>query len=183
MKRNKKRSKSKKDKVINNLEVQDVENLNKPEESKEPKKVKKDKPSKNPVVLENKSETAMVRGNSTTNEVTAEKTGLLRFKKVGAGVFRHKGRIYKENEVFYSRFEDIPKAFLNQIICLDPKELIVLKKKGLKQQEEVKKNYAVFTKIATNGGLFNIINTSGKLMNEEPLSEKDAEKMLKILNP
>lgn len=119
------------------------------------------------------------RGKAIKEQKTTKETGLLRFRKVGAGVFRHQGHIYKENEVFYSTFEAIPKAFRNQVICLDQKELIASKKVT---GEDIKEDFSTFIKVKTTGGLYNIINNSGKVMNEEPLTEEAADKLVTILN-
>lgn len=116
-------------------------------------------------------------------EKKVKTTGLLRFRKVGAGVFRHQGHIYKENEMFLAKFKDIPKAFLNQIVCLEPEKLVALKEGKEEIVSKTKPDRSIFSKQATNGGLFNIVNNLGKLMNEAPLSEEEAESMLDILNP
>lgn len=107
-----------------------------------------------------------------------QESGLLRFRKIGSGVFRMNGRIIKPNEEFYAHFDQIPKAFRNVIICLDEKELIAIQSGAI----GLKRDKAKFEIKQVLPNQWNVINSTGKVMNETPLTEEEAIKLADILS-
>lgn len=107
-----------------------------------------------------------------------EGPAILTWKKIGGGSLRLRNRIIKPGEVFQAALTDIPKAFMDCLICMDPDDLA-------KEEEIV---YAAdknipdqFSLIEVGNELWDVINKEGKAINEEPLLKEDAEALLNTL--
>ncbi len=103
----------------------------------------------------------------------------LRWKKIGGGSFRmgksSGGRLIKPGQTFTAYDHDIPMGFRDTIILLDP---------ASEKEAEVpvvveKPEYTVKHR---SGGYYNILDSNGKVMNEEAIKGKeDAEKFIEDL--
>jgi len=93
--------------------------------------------------------------------------GRIRWKKVGGGSLHLKNRIIKPGQVFLAYPHEIPEAFRDNIIAIDklPEEKPVI---GVK---------ATFTIEKKVGQYYNVVNSSGKVMNEKGLKIEEAEKL------
>lgn len=93
--------------------------------------------------------------------------GLLRWKKITGGVhvLADKTQV-KKGDIFLAKAEDIPKSFASSFECLD----IIPEKTDPGMKLTVK---------AAGGNKWNIVNTiTGEVINEKPLSAKDAKTFL-----
>jgi hypothetical protein len=101
---------------------------------------------------------------------------LLRWRKTGGGSLRLAGRIIKPGQSFTAYLDEIPKAFIQSLECLD-KEL-------LKEQSEAKPvaREIQFTVRNYKGNLFDVVNKQGKAINLEKLTEQDAQNLCNVLN-
>jgi hypothetical protein len=103
----------------------------------------------------------------------------IQWKKTGGGSFRAvldgRRRIIKPGEVFRARIEEIPLAFRDVIIPLDPQ---VLKK----AEEPIPVEQSNYTIVTRSPGWFNVVRESdGKVMNENALRKEDAETLIESL--
>lgn len=111
------------------------------------------------------------------------------FVKNGKGMLRLKdGQVIKGGEEFIANPDDIPEAFRDTITLLNqPKQT----KKTFKETGVVEDKKPVYKKVQVRPEvgdekglpLFNIVDKQGKVVNEEPVSEEDADQLLKELNP
>lgn len=101
---------------------------------------------------------------------------LIRWRKTGGGSLRLAGRIIKPGQSFTAYLDEIPKAFIQSLECLD-KEL-------LKEQSETKPvaREIQFTVRNYKGNLFDVVNKQGKPINLEKLSAQDAQNLCNVLN-
>lgn len=101
---------------------------------------------------------------------------LIRWRKTGGGSLRLAGRIIKPGQSFTAYLDEIPKAFIQSLECLD-KEL-------LKEQSEAKPvaREIQFTVRNYKGNLFDVVNKQGKPINLEKLSAQDAQNLCNVLN-
>jgi hypothetical protein len=105
----------------------------------------------------------------------------LRWQKVGGGSLRITlsgiKKIIKPNEKFEAYLDEIPKAFKDQIIPLQPLPESV-------NAPVVKSIPVVYTiePIDSEGLLFNIIDSQGKVFNETPLDEETAKQFVKDIS-
>jgi hypothetical protein len=96
----------------------------------------------------------------------------IRWKKVGGGSFLLNNRYIKPNQVFTAYPEEIPKQFRDVVIPLD---------------KEVAEDSLAKAKPSTNYTLqetpdgWNIIDSQGKQLNENSMSEEAANRILKTL--
>lgn len=98
----------------------------------------------------------------------------LHWKKIGGGTLRLKNQIIKPNQSFYAALEEIPKAFLDRLICLDDSKLEEIK---IQAKKEAQTPEVLYTIKKTNKGLFNVVNAGGKAINESGLSKEQAEEL------
>lgn len=103
----------------------------------------------------------------------------LKWKKIGGGSLRFGNRIIKPNEIFEATLEEIPEAFRDTLICLEPEALQELQEM---KEADMEINVDSFL-IQSNGDkTFNVINAeSKKPINKLPLSETSAQALLKSL--
>jgi len=98
---------------------------------------------------------------------------LIRWEKIGGGSLLLQNRWIKPREKFWAAREDIPDAFLNSLRPLTdiPEE---------KKPENLKIDLDF--KVEPKGkGWFDVVNASGKKMNEKSLRIDDANELLKSL--
>jgi len=93
-------------------------------------------------------------------------------------------RYVRSGEIFEARVEDIPEAFRDTVIPLNP---VLLKEAVEKKEEEileiVKKtsnNYSIRPR--ATGTWVDVVDMNGKKINEKALKLSDAEGLLKKLN-
>lgn len=117
--------------------------------------------------------------------VSNEKYELKRWRKIGGGHLRFGGHIVKPNEVFWAAEEDLPKAFMDLFEPLSiekvqntpPKRTRT--KADEKPKQEVKEPEFEIVK-NEDGKTYNIVNAeTKKVINENPLTKKEADKLLK----
>ncbi len=114
--------------------------------------------------------------NAPDSELRAEENPELkpRWKKIGGGSFRmSSGRIIKQNQVFRANKEEIPMGFRDVVILLDDEVLDDPTMTAVEMKYEVKPK---------GGGWFDIVNASGKKMNEKSLRFQDAQKFAEALS-
>lgn len=113
-----------------------------------------------------------------------KKTKTRQFKKIGGGSFRLKnGKIIKPNQIFSTDPNEIPEAFSDSVIPLDPKEEV--------QEDDTKEEATEETTEETNprfeilhqgSGWYNVVNTaSGKAANSKKLRADAAQELLEEL--
>lgn len=99
-----------------------------------------------------------------------KKENKVRYKKIGGGTFRLLGgKIVKPNEKFWTKPEDIPKAFENALEILDalPKE-----------KKAPAKNPTPFEKQPRGNGWWDVVDVEGKAMNDKALKEDEADTLV-----
>ena len=101
---------------------------------------------------------------------------MFRMKKIGGGGLHLHNRIIKPGQVFIGRIEEIPKVFMNTILVMEQVSGPV--KKGVQFSKAPK---PIYTKQITKNGLFNIVDKNGKILNEQPMTEKDADDTIRKL--
>lgn len=122
------------------------------------------------------------------NKKVPKKVDEITFRKKGAGLMRLKdGRVVKKGDVFHANPEDIPNAFRDTLEVVTEgfsKE----DQKDFKQHGTVKKKQPKFKKklvvsdASDSEELYDIVSLDGKPVNEEPLTEEEANKLLTELN-
>ena len=105
------------------------------------------------------------------------------WKKTGGGSFHVNigGRvmIIKQNQTFLARTEEIPLAFRDTVIPVDP----AAASKVVKKREEVAKKAApskYFLK-ERGGNWWDVVSEDGKVQNEKALRKPEAEELLTLL--
>ena len=106
------------------------------------------------------------------------------WKKEGGGSLhlRIDGRlaIIKPNQKFYAREEEIPVAFRDVIVAVDPVQAAKVKEK---KEEKIDKSTAPkFELQYRSGKWWDVVNEAGKVQNEKALTKGDAEELLKALS-
>jgi hypothetical protein len=116
-----------------------------------------------------KMKNEVVFGNPETKE------GLLHWQKVGGGSLRMQGRIIKPLETFWAAKEDIPQAFIKSLILMEdsPKPPTV-RRRRLKEEP-------VYKLEEKGNGWYNIVDNTGKVVNEKSLRIDDAKQLLESL--
>lgn len=95
-----------------------------------------------------------------------------RFRKTGKGSLRWGNRIIKPGQVFEAYRKDVPKAFMDTLEELDPE---IMPEKFTQKVQPAK-----FSKQAVEEG-FNIVDAHGRALNDNVLSEQEADDLLKQL--
>jgi hypothetical protein len=102
--------------------------------------------------------------------------GMSEFQKVGGGSLRLPGRIIKPNEKFLAFDHEIPKGAWNVIVRLSgtptspvPEEVPIEVKKPTYKLEH------------RGGGRYNIVDSEGKVVNENSLNKEEAQEQLDAL--
>ena len=101
---------------------------------------------------------------------------VIRWKKVGGGVFYFKNRMIKPGQVFSARPSEISKAFLDVIKPLDeikvdvPPPVIVTPTNYIVKPRGKSKTW------------FDVVDSKDKPVNEKALSKEQAEKLAKDLS-
>ncbi len=103
---------------------------------------------------------------------------VIRWKKIGGGSLRFKGRIIKPGEVFKAAESEIPKSFRDVVI---PQQDIPGTKKqpSVPQHKVVEPVYTI--KPRGKGGWYDVVDAKGKALNEKALKKEIAEKLVKDL--
>lgn len=107
----------------------------------------------------------------------------IRWKKVGGGSLRFiRNKIIKPGEVFVAKPSEIPAAFRDTVIPLDPlpKE-VVAEELVPSPAEGAPKPGAYEMKKRDTSNWYDIFDASGKKVNEKALSKEKAEEMLASL--
>jgi hypothetical protein len=105
------------------------------------------------------------------------------WKKEGGGSLRLRiaGRLtmIKPNQQFYAREEEVPDAFKDVVVVVDPEQAAKVKKVTEKKVEEASApNYALQHR---NGKWWDVVSESGKVQNEKALTKEAAEELLNTL--
>lgn len=113
-----------------------------------------------------------------TTLATAQPQGKIRWRNDGGSLRFRKNQIIKPGETFAAYPDEIPKAFRDVIIALEPIP-------DANTKPEVFVN-AIPTKYTLEPnedeeGFFDIFNGKGKKMNEKPLEEATAKQLIKDL--
>jgi hypothetical protein len=98
----------------------------------------------------------------------------LRWKKIGGGHLYWKNHIIKPGEIFLAKTEDLPKAFMDTLVCIDTD---ALKKEKERIKEEGSVTPLLYRLAEVKGGLWNVVNEKKKPINEKPLSRELAEEL------
>lgn len=113
------------------------------------------------------------------NQLTQEKE--YKWRKEGGGTFTMKNMIIKPGQEFYAKESEIPKAFRDVLIPVNPEEMTEANKAAELELEKALK--PVFT-IAPNANAttrFDVLNAEGFPVNGKPLSKPAAEKLKESL--
>jgi len=87
-----------------------------------------------------------------------------------------KGKIIKRNQRFSATIDEIPKAFRDTIIPVNPEEL-----KSVEAIPDAKVLEMDYTVKHVNSGWYNVLDSNGKVMNEAKLRKEQAEELLESL--
>jgi len=101
------------------------------------------------------------------------------FKKIGGGTMRWNNRIIKPGEKFVANPDELPKAFMPSLQCLEPEKL---KNWSAIVEKETQTPEVLYKLKKLKDGTYNIVNEQKKAINEEPLTLEEAEEMLTALN-
>jgi len=115
-------------------------------------------------------------------EDIVEKGDLLWWRLNNNKSYRHKGSIIKPGQRFQARDSEIPLAFRDVIICIDPPERVAeVRELGIKKMVAVTPDFEV--RPGKEEGKFDIVSlATGKIQNESPLEEKEAKDFCSKLN-
>lgn len=96
----------------------------------------------------------------------------LLWRKVGGGHLVFQNKMIKPGETFYAHEADLPKAFKDSLVCIEPakQEQIQIELKQLQKEQGVKFDL----KESEESGKFDVVNEYGKAINENPLAEEVA---------
>lgn len=94
---------------------------------------------------------------------------VLRWKNV-SGSLRIGNRIIKPGQIFTATEEEVPHAFRDTVLALDPLPA-----------ERVPEPTPLAYSLKKKNGLWNVVDGQGKVLNEEPLPKEQAEELLKTL--
>jgi hypothetical protein len=105
----------------------------------------------------------------------------LEWRKIGGGSLRFRGQIIKPNQRFHAHLAEIPKGFLNVLVCLDKEgfDAHILDEQNIKpviplyEMRPIHKDEKLWNVHKIDGG---------KRLNAEPLPKEKAVKLLYTLN-
>jgi len=124
------------------------------------------------------------RANSTTTPAPQEP--VIRWKKLGGGSLRIGRRIIKPGEVFKATKSEIPRAFKDMVI---PLENLPAESPEVAPQPANPPVTLVYTKVPVDNPAgrvdlkyFNVVDVKGKVLNEKPLTELKAGKLINDLS-
>jgi len=106
---------------------------------------------------------------------------LLSWKKIGGGSLHWNNRIIKPGETFEAALEDLPKAFMDTLECLEPNELQKVTEKQTRESQTIEILYKL-EEADGSEDLYNVVNEEGKAINEAPLPKESAEELLNAVN-
>lgn len=94
----------------------------------------------------------------------------IRWKKIGSGGFLFKNHHIKPGQIFTATVEEIPLAFRDVIVPIEdvPTDKLLVNPETLYKKELIE---------GTN--TYNIVSSTGKILNENPVTLEEAEKLLK----
>jgi hypothetical protein len=105
----------------------------------------------------------------------------LRWQKVGGGSLRWRNQIIKPGQVFEASLDELPKAFMDILVCLD-KDGLQKVKEGVKKETQAPEFLYHLEKDKTSKIHWNVVNEEGKAINEKPLEKALAEELLTAIN-
>lgn len=105
----------------------------------------------------------------------------LRWRKTGGGSLRWHNKIIKPGEIFLAHAEDLPKAFMDSLVCLDPIE-VQKEKKAVQEKVVAPPVLYKLEKDTKSKSHWNVVNEEGKPINETPLEKEHAEALLTSLS-
>lgn len=97
----------------------------------------------------------------------------IRWKKVGGGTFLFKNHYIKPNQIFTAYLEEIPVQFRDLVVPLDD---VISAEKSIEYDST--QNYHLEE---DESGGWNIVNSSGKKLNEVPITYEIADRILNSL--
>ncbi|MFA5935015.1 MAG: hypothetical protein WC827_03970 [Candidatus Paceibacterota bacterium] len=109
----------------------------------------------------------------------------LRWRKVGGGSLRLNldgaNRIIKPGEIFLADLEELPKAFMDTLECLDSEGLKTAAASERAKEPIVVVEYTLKKVGKKADDTWNLVDSEGKALNEKPLSKEAAEELLTAL--
>jgi len=108
----------------------------------------------------------------TTNKSESKQ---IKWKKVGGGSFRLGNRIIKPGQKFTASEDEIPQAFRDVVVPLGS----LPESKPAPVIHSVDSTYTLKSRKGTV--LFDVVNSSGKVLNEKALTKEIAEKLIQDL--
>jgi len=112
---------------------------------------------------------------------TKKESDVVWWRKKGGGSLhmRIDGRmkIIKQNQKFPAKPEEIPETFRDVIVPIDASELNTVEKK----QQSIDVKSLKYTVKSKGGGWFDVIDATGKVVNEKALRQEAADQLVKDL--
>jgi len=120
----------------------------------------------------------MAKRDKNKNKPISPTEGEILHIKIGGGSFHFKGKIIKPKQTFLADPDEIPKGFRDIVKPIEdkpenrkkPKVPAVPTYKKVKIEKGDKK------------GKWNVVNSDGKVLNEKPLNEKDADALIETFS-
>lgn len=106
-------------------------------------------------------------------EPKIETVVLTKFRKIGGGSLPLKDKIVKPNEIFYYDKKLIPAAFLDLLEVIEEKEVPVVPAAPVKPKPAFTMQ-EVPNEANPDVLLYNVVNPTGKVINETPLNVEEA---------
>jgi hypothetical protein len=101
---------------------------------------------------------------------------VFRWQKIGGGHLYWRNHIIKPGQVFEATKEELPKSFMDTLICLEPDKLKE-EEKRIKEAATVNLVHYRVVKAPGAEGLWNVVNEAKKAINENPLEKEQAEEL------
>jgi hypothetical protein len=109
-----------------------------------------------------------------------DNVGKIQWKKIGGGFLRLPNRIIKPKDIFWASPNEIPKAFRDQVVPLNQKDLETGSDKPA--EEIIPKVKVVYTKKQRpNTNWYDIFDSQEKRVNEKALREDQVDDYLNAL--
>lgn len=127
-----------------------------------------------------------VKRQKKSTTTTVKKTKVVdnrkKWKKLGGGSLYIGNRIIKENEVFLATEEEISPAFRDNIVPVGHETPTSVELSG-KTTTTTKAKAPVYKKVVVEGeeDKFDVVDGKGKKQNEKPLTEEEADEIIKTL--